>query len=67
MELYEKCLDDVKKQRGTYPYNEFNLCKGDGYFMNEIISKYPKQMIEKAIKECKEIENKLKELLSDFS
>lgn len=60
MTEYEKCLDDVKNQRGTYPYNGFNLVKGDGYFAKSIEEKYPKTMIQKAVKECKEIEQKIK-------
>lgn len=59
MSKYDECLDDVKKQRGTYPYNTYNPCIGDGYFMQYIYKKYPKTMINKAIKECKTIEEKI--------
>lgn len=60
MTKYEKCLDDIKKLNGIYPYNEFNPCKGDGYFWNDIRKKYPMSLISEAIKECNEIEQKIK-------
>lgn len=58
---YKQCLEDVKKQRGVYPYDTLsNPCIGDGYFLMSIKEKYPQEMINKAVKECKEIEQKIK-------
>lgn len=49
---YEKLLDEIKQQTGTYPYNKNNPLKGDSYYMQIILEKYPVKWIERAIDEC---------------
>lgn len=60
MSSYKDCLDDVKRLQGIFPYDDGgNICRGDGYFYQSLKSKYSKDMLEKAFKECDEIQNKI--------
>ena len=59
MKQYEKCLDDIKKLKGLPPHG-FNLCYGDGYFYESLKKKYSSKMLEKALKECNEIDKKVR-------
>lgn len=61
MTKYESCLDDVKKLKGLPPYG-FNPCIGDGYFYESLKKKYTLNMLEKAFRECNEIQQKINEL-----
>ncbi|GEM_PF-1574930 len=59
MKQYEKCLDDIKKLKGLPPHG-FNLCYGDGYFYESLKKRYSSKMLEKALKECNEIDKKMR-------
>lgn len=66
MNGYDKCLDDMKKYTGTYPYNGFNPSKGDNYFIIDMQRKYPYKWIKKAYKECKVIDEKVNEFIKSL-
>lgn len=62
MNDYKSCLDDVKKLMGIPPYDGYNPCLGDGYFYESIKRKYTSNMLNIALKECSEIQQKIKEI-----